>query len=156
MKKSLLALLAVGAVATPMLLVATSTWAAGADDRTIVAALDTEYQAAVKSNDAATMGRLLADDFALVTGTGKIFTKADLLRDAQRGQRHYEHQEDTDQTVRTWGNTAVLTAKLWAKGTDDGKPFEFVVWFSDTYVRTPTGWRYSFGQVSLPLPPGTH
>jgi hypothetical protein len=25
--------------------------------------------------------------------------------------------------------------------------------FSDTYVRTPSGWRYVFGQASLPLPP---
>jgi hypothetical protein len=26
------------------------------------------------------------------------------------------------------------------------------VWFSDTYVRTPQGWKYVFGQVSLKLP----
>ena len=32
------------------------------DDRKAVAALDTEYQAAVKKNDAATMDRILADD----------------------------------------------------------------------------------------------
>jgi len=36
-----------------------------------VAALDTEYQAAVKANDVATMDRILADDFVLVTGLGK-------------------------------------------------------------------------------------
>jgi hypothetical protein len=30
-----------------------------------VAALDTQYQAAVKRNDAETMGRILADDFVL-------------------------------------------------------------------------------------------
>jgi len=65
---------------------------------------------------------------------------------------HYEHQEDTDQTVRVWGNTAVITAKLWEKGTDDEKPFDYMLWFSDTYVRTPSGWRYVFGQASLPMP----
>ena len=32
-------------------------------DRAAVAALDTEYQAAVARNDAATMSRILADDF---------------------------------------------------------------------------------------------
>ena len=42
--------------------------ASAADDRKIVAALDTQYQAAVKENDTAAMGRILADDFALVTG----------------------------------------------------------------------------------------
>ena len=121
-------------------------------DRKAVAALDTEYQAAAKKNDAATMQRLLADDFALVTGTGKTYTKADLLDEARSGRYVYEHQEDTVQTVRVWGDTATITAKLWAKGTDSGKPFDYTVWFTDTYVRYPAGWRYVFGQSSLPLP----
>ena len=51
-----------------------------------------------------------------------------------------------------WGDTAVVTALLWLKGTEDGKPFEYRLWFSDTYMRTPAGWRYVFGQASLPLP----
>ena len=125
---------------------------AAAADKKIVAALDTQYQAAVKENDAATMDRLLADDFVLVTGSGKAYTKADLLEQARSEQIKYEHQEDTDQTVRIWGDTAVFTAKLWEKGTNQGKSFDKTVWFSDTYVRTPTGWRYVFGQSSLPLP----
>jgi ketosteroid isomerase-like protein len=124
-------------------------------DRKAVAALDTEYQAAVKINDAATMDHLLADDFALVTGSGKTYTKADLLDEARSGRIVYEHQEDTAQTVRLWGDTATVTAKLWAKGADNGKPFDYTVWFTDTYVRTPAGWRYVFGQSSLPLPKGS-
>jgi ketosteroid isomerase-like protein len=121
------------------------------DDKKAVAALDTQYQAAVEKNDAATMDRILADDFILVTGNGKTFTKADLLKEARKGTVVYEHQSDTEQTVRAWGDTAVVTAKLWEKGTQDGKPFDYTLWFSDTYVRSPTGWRYVFGQASLPL-----
>jgi ketosteroid isomerase-like protein len=120
------------------------------DDRQIVAGLDTQYQAAVKDNDASTMDRILADDFTLVTGSGKIYSKADLLAEARSGRVHYERQDDTEQTVRTWGDTAVVTALLTEKGTDDGKPIDYKVWFSDTYVRTPSGWRYVFGQSSLP------
>jgi len=128
------------------------TKASAADDRNLVAALDTQYQTAVKKNDASTMDRILADDFILVTGSGKTCTKADLLEEARTGRIVYEHQEDSAQTVRIWGDTAVVTAKLWEKGTEDGKSFDSTVWFSDTYVRTATGWRYVFGQSSLPLP----
>ena len=64
----------------------------------------------------------------------------------------YEHQEDTEQAVRVFGDTAVVTALLWAKGTRDGKSFDYRLWFSDTYARTAAGWRYVFGQASLPLP----
>jgi uncharacterized protein (TIGR02246 family) len=123
-----------------------------ADDAAAVAALDVEYQAAVAKNDASTMARILADDFVLVTGTGKTFSKADLLSEARSGKTVYEHQEASSRTVRVWGDTAVVTALLWAKGSDGGKPFEYRLWFSDTYVRSPTGWRYVLGQASLPLP----
>ena len=124
------------------------------DDEKTVRALDTEYQEAVKNHDAATMDRILADDFILVTGRGKVFTKADLLKEAADTEVVYERQEDSNQTVRVWGDMAVITALLWAKGTEKGKPFDYQLWFSDTYVRTPAGWRYAFGQAAQRLAPG--
>jgi ketosteroid isomerase-like protein len=146
-------IIAAGLTLTMLVAIAARSVSASADDdRKTVAALDTHYQTAVKNNDAATMDRILADDFVLVTGSGKTYSKAALLAEARSGLVHYEHQDDVDQTVRIWGDTAVITAKLWEKGTDNGKPFDRVVWFSDTYVRTPGGWRYVFGQSSLPLP----
>ena len=128
--------------------------ATSADDEKAVAALDTQYQAAVARNDAAAMDRILADDFVLVTGRGKSFTKADLLADARGGKAVYERQEEEagSQKVRVWGDTAIVTALLWIKGTRDGKPVDYKLWFSDTYVRTKAGWKYVFGQASIPLP----
>jgi len=125
-----------------------------ADDAKTVAALDTQYQAAVKANDPAAMDRILADDFVLVTGRGRVASKADLIKQAQEKRTIYEHQDEEEgsQKVRVWGDTAVVTARLWIKGTDQGTPLDERLWFSDTYVRTPTGWRYVFGQASIPLP----
>ena len=146
-------ILSLTVLAAGALLMTTSTLSASPqDDAKAVAVLDTEYQAAVKNNDATTMDRILADDFILVTGRGKVYNKADLLKSARDKEAVYEHQEDTEQTVRVWGDTAVITALLWAKGTQEGKVFDYKLWFSDTYVRTPGGWRYVFGQASLPLP----
>jgi ketosteroid isomerase-like protein len=122
------------------------------DAKKTVAALDTEYQAAVKINDASTMNRILGDDFSLVTGSGKTYTKADMVNDAKGAATRYERNDEDIQTVRVWGNTAVVTAKLWEKGTTDGQSFDRRFWFSDTYVRTLGGWKYVFGQSSLPLP----
>ncbi len=128
--------------------------AASPDDAKTVASLDTRYQAAVKANDDATMEQILADDFVLVTGRGRVSTKADLLKEAREKQTIYEHQEEKEgtQEVRIWGDTAVVTALLWIKGAAGEKPLDYQLWFSDTYVRTPAGWRYIFGQASIPLP----
>jgi ketosteroid isomerase-like protein len=120
------------------------------EDRRTVSALDSEYQAAVKRNDVATMARILADDFVLVTGSGKTYTKTAMLEEAQRGDV-YQQNDEENQTVRVWGDTAVVTAKLWEKYTSNGKSYDHKFWFSDTYVRTTAGWRYVFGQSSLPL-----
>jgi ketosteroid isomerase-like protein/quinol monooxygenase YgiN len=159
-RRSFLASLARSAIAllaTWVVLVTDSnkSFASASDDEKIVAALDTQYQAAVKNNDTATMDRILADDFVLVTGRGKTQNKADLLKEARSKAIIYEHQEDSNQKVRVWGDTAVVTALLWAKGTEEGKPFEYKLWFSDTYVRTASGWRYVFAHASLPMPKDT-
>ena len=128
-----------------------------ADDAKTVADLDTRYQAAVAKNDAAGMAAILADDFVLVTGRGKTFSKSDLLEDARGGKTVYERQEEQagTQKVRVWGDTAVVTALLWIKGTRDGAPMDYKLWFSDTYVRTKSGWKYVFGQASIALPAGS-
>jgi ketosteroid isomerase-like protein len=112
------------------------------------------YQSAVKANDVAILERILADDFVLVTGLGASLTKADLIKEAREKRTIYEHQEEEENTrkVRVWGDTAVVTALLRIKGTRDRNYLDYKVWFSDTYVRTPTGWRYVFGQASIPLP----
>ena len=150
MRPALQFLVALAACAAPLLATA-----GVAEDKAAVAALDTRYQAAVKANDAATMDSILADDFVLVTGKGQSYGKADLLKAARERSETYEHQEDTQQTVRVWGDTAVVTALLWLKGSHkDGGAFDYKLWFSDTYVRTPGGWRYVFGQASIRLPEG--
>jgi uncharacterized protein DUF4440 len=84
--------------------------ASAADDAKIVAALDQQYQAAVKKNDVATMDRILADDFVLVTGSGRSVFGATLR-----------------QSRLSCGRKARTTESR----------SNHTVWFSDTYVRFP-------------------
>ena len=148
-------ILILGASALYMAAAIGGAFAASADDARIVADLDTRYQAAVKINDADTMARILHDQFVLVTGNGAAFSRADLIKSAQVRARVYDKQDEEpgSQLVRVWGDTAVVTAKLWLAGKAGDKAFDYKLWFSDTYVRTPQGWKYAFGQASLPLPP---
>jgi ketosteroid isomerase-like protein len=124
------------------------------EDQKAVAALDTEFQAAVKHHDVATIDRIQHPHMVLVLGDGRVFTKADHLQAAREKKIRYEIQDEEPgtQTVRVLGDTAVVTALLRIKGTSEGAPFDRRLWFSDTYVRTPEGWKYFFGQASLKLP----
>lgn len=149
-KRMLLAPIALAALAA-------ATSAAKEDPVAIVAALDTEYQAAVERNDWQAMERILHPDFALVLGNGKTYSRADLIESARDRHNEFEKQVEMPgtQIVRLFGkDTATVTALLWLKGTrkSDHTTFEYKLWFSDTYVRTKDGWRYAFGQASLRLP----
>ena len=98
------------------------------------------------------MEEVLGDDFVLMTDSGASLTKADLIKEAQDKRTIYEQQEveEGTQKVRIWRDTAVVTALLKVKGTRDQNPFDYKVWVSETYVRTPTGWHYVFGQPLKP------
>ncbi len=151
-RSGIVRLIVVCLLSTTMLMIAPGSRGSASDDERIVASLDTEYQLAVKNNDADLMDRLLSDDFVLITGLGKTYTKADLLAEARSKRTTYGFQEDSSRTVRVWGDTAVVTALLRAKGTEDGKAFDYQLWFSDVYLRKPAGWRYVFAQASTRLP----
>lgn len=115
--------------------------------------LDTAYQAAVKANNADGMARILADDFVLVTGKGATYTKEDLLKSAREKDTIYEHQDESQKTVRVFADdTAVVTALLWIKGVSAGQPIDYKLWYSDTYVKRQGRWWYVFGQASMKLP----
>jgi len=109
-------------IGTAAVFATAAAWALPADDIKAVSALDTRYQAAVKANDAGTMANILDPDFVLVIGNGSVFDTKELLRSARDKDAIYTHQEEEPgtQTVRAWGDTAVVTAKLWLAGTRGG------------------------------------
>lgn len=78
-----------------------------------------------------------------------------MLEQARAGRTVHERQDASERSVRVWGDACVVTVRLCLKGRTDGAPFECRLWYSDTYARTPQGWRYVLGQASLrrPEPP---
>ena len=46
----------------------------------------------------------------------------------------------------------MITALLRIKGVRAGKPIDYQLWYSDTYVRTQDGWRYVLGQAGAVQP----
>ena len=115
-----------------------------------IAALDSEYHTAVKTNDAATIDRILADDFVLSRSGKASLSKTDLVNRARDNQARYERHEveEGSQKVRVWHDTAVVTERVWVKGTEDGKAVDEKMSLTSTYARTPNGWRYVAGQAS--------
>jgi len=123
-------------------------------DRAEVARLDTAFQDATKRNDAGYIEKALDPDYVLVVGKGTVYGRKFLIDSAIKKDVTYEFQDEVpgSQTVRLYGDTAVVTALLRLKGVQEAGPFDKTLWFSDTYVRRQGSWRYVFGQSSIALP----
>jgi Domain of unknown function (DUF4440) len=76
------------------------------EDRQMVAAIDIQYQEAVKRNDADTMARILHENFVLVLGNGTVYKREDLLDSARQKHIDYEKQ-DEDRAHKPYGCGAI-------------------------------------------------
>src|SRR5579883_198997 len=67
------------------------------------------YQAAGKQDDVA-WNRLLADDLTYTHAGGKVQNKSEYIAGVMTGPPHYESMTYSDMKIKSYGNTAVLTA----------------------------------------------
>jgi hypothetical protein len=84
------------------------------------------------------------------------YSRAQLIESARARKVIFDEQVEVpgSQTVRMYGETtATVTALLILKGRrpSNQTQFDYKLWFTDTYVLTPNGWRYAFGQASTPI-----
>jgi len=100
--------------------------------------LELKWLQASKSNNIDSIAPDLADKLIFTTEEGKVLRKADFL--TREKATKYDSGEYSDLNVSVFGNTAIATGGLKAKGTDpDGKAFDENVRWTDTWVKMPNG-----------------
>ena len=109
------------------------------DDAAAVKGLEEKWAVAASKNDAAAVGSILADTSTLVSSDGTMRNKAETL--AAMKDRKYDSAVEEELKVSVYGDAAVATGIWRAKGTEQGKPFEDVERFTDTYVKTGGQWK---------------
>jgi ketosteroid isomerase-like protein len=107
-----------------------------------VAALETlnhDWLTAYKTKDAATLARVLADDFQAIYPAG-VLRKADVIRVATDPKRIVTDVRWENLRVMTFGQVAVVTGRARLSGTMDGKPFITANDYADIYARRNGRW----------------
>jgi len=133
-------LLATAAFAVMAGVVAPTLHAATRDVDDLIAT-DVRMQRAFIDRDVKTLEKIMTEDYVLVLGSGAERTRAPILADVASPDLVFEVNESSNWEVRVHGDTAIVVALLHQKGTNAGKPFDWVVKFSDTYVREHGQWR---------------
>ena len=110
--------------------------------------LEKELAQAVVKNDADAVGRFLSDDWIIVDPDGGIVDKPRFLGVIRSGALSHERMESDDVRVRTYENTAVVTALTTTKGRFMGQDFTSCERATDIFVKQDDRWRCVFTQLT--------
>jgi hypothetical protein len=113
--------------------------AVSADD---VARVEQRWDDALLRGDKATLAAVLAEDFVFIDASGARFTRQQILDSAGKsGKKKMTANHTENRSVRTYGETAVVTGRFVEEGTYDGKPYSIATEYTDVYVRRGGVWR---------------
>jgi ketosteroid isomerase-like protein len=135
-------------LAAAMLLFAGCVHAAGPDEGLRLRNLERDLNRAVAQRDTRRVSDLLADDWILVTASGKVKTKAELIAELGQPDLEFQDNESRDVLVRIWGDTAVLTGVLHQRYRMGGQEHDLTMRYSDTWTRVGDAWRQVSGHAS--------
>ena len=109
---------------------------------------ENDFAKAIVTNDAEAIGKFLADDWVIVDPDGGIIDRARFLDVIKSGMLTHELMESEDQTVRSYGDSAVLTALTKTKAKFAGQEFTTQERATDFFVKRDGRWQCVFSQLT--------
>lgn len=94
----------------------------------------------MRQNDAAAIGRYMADEWTIVGSDERVSDKASFLGLVASGTLAHDVMETHDLTIRVYGETAVTLARGVSGGTFDGQRFDEIERVSCVFVRQAGRW----------------
>ena len=112
----------------------------GSAERSVIATDARRVDALLHGNTAA-LRQIYANDYTLVTQTGAVRTKDDQLRELESGQIRYQKVDVQEQTVRVYGDVAILLSRDRTGIVRDGREVGGDFRFTRVYKRFGRDWR---------------
>jgi ketosteroid isomerase-like protein len=110
--------------------------------------LERDFERAVVANDAEAIGKFLADDWVIIDPDGNIIDKARFLSVIKSGALTHEVMESDNMSVRTYGDSAVVTALTTTKAKFAGQEFSTRERATDFFVKQGGRWQCVFSQLT--------
>jgi len=114
--------------------------------------LEREWGDAIVHRDAATLARILADDYVLTTPFGQVVTKGQVvesLRIPRDDSFEIKGIEQDDLLARSYGDTAIVYSRFTLKGQAKGKNVATPFRHTDVFVKRDGRWRCVTRQATL-------
>ena len=138
------AVLLVGATAAPA--------QAHSIDQAAVLRAEKQFSTAVMANDTHTIASVTAEDWQIIDSDGHIIPRAAFLQVIASGTLKHRSLSNSEETVRAYGNVAVVTARSKSEGTYGGSAFSTDEISTDVWVRKDKRWRCVVTQLTTRKP----
>lgn len=112
-------------------------------------ALESAWNHAEQSKDAAALNQLLGESLVYVDYDGTLLNKKEFLENTLHNSVEQEQINNDGMTVHVYGNAAVVTGMYRDKGIEKGKPFLRRGRFTDTWVNQNGAWQCVASQSTL-------
>jgi ketosteroid isomerase-like protein len=130
-------------------LIATPAVAQAPSDNAEVRAAAQAFDDAQLHGDRAVLERMLAPDFLLVHGSGRIGDKKDFIDGFTDPNAHLDPFDIKDRLfLRPSADTAIVGGEAWVTGTDHGKAFKQHFRYSDYFAKRNGAWVVVYTQVT--------
>lgn len=109
---------------------------------------ESDFAKAVVKNDADAIGKFLGDEWEIIGPDGNIIVKARFLEVIRSGMLTHELMESEGMNVRSYGNSAIVTALTKTKGKFAGNEFATQERTSDVFVKRDGRWQCVFSHLT--------
>jgi ketosteroid isomerase-like protein len=109
---------------------------------------------AFETRDIEALRKGLDDTFTLTDSRGVVTDLEHNLREVASGEPTYDVFRNHGQSVRLYGDAAIVTGVTSIEGRSGGEPFKADFQFTDTWVRRADGWKMAASHATR-LPPRT-
>jgi ketosteroid isomerase-like protein len=112
-------------------------------------ALESAWNHAEQSKDAAALKQLIGDSFEYVDYDGTLMNKKEFLASILSNNVQGEQINNDGMTVHVYGNAAVVNGIYRDRGIENGKPFSRRGRFTDTWIYQNGAWQCVASQSTL-------
>jgi ketosteroid isomerase-like protein len=93
---------------------------------------------------------VLADDWSVIDGAGRVLTKAEVLEESfGEADRQITLGQIDDLKVRSFGTWAVVTGRTHVAGQYQDEPFDVTLRFTDVFALREGNWQVVASQATL-------
>ena len=116
-----------------------------------ILALEEKRCAAMTANDIAALEKLFHDELIYTHSSAVVDTRASYLDVLKSGHTRYHSVQRSDEKVRVYGDSALVTGRAIIDVTVRGEKKHLDTRFLDVWTKTPQGWKF-IGWQSTKLP----